>query len=61
MTTEIVTPETSSKMSKQMKGIKIDGTENFKTRDKKWQDLQYLDTWVNGIRRYLSMKGIRLE
>jgi len=61
MTTGIVTPETSSKMSKWMKGIKIDPPENLNSGDKKWRDLQYLDTWVNAIQRWLSMKGIRLE
>jgi len=60
-TTGIVTPETSSKMSKRMKGIKIDAPENVNSRDKKWRDSQYLDTWVNAIQRWLSMKGIRLE
>jgi len=38
MTTGIVTPETSSKMSKQMKGIKIDTLENLNSGDKKWRD-----------------------
>jgi len=33
--TRIVTPETSSKMSKRMKGIKIDAPENLNSRDKK--------------------------
>jgi len=35
-TTGIVTSETSSKMYKGMKGIKIDAPENLNTRDKKW-------------------------
>jgi len=61
MTTGIVTPETLSKMSKRMKGIKIDAPENHNSEDKKWRDSQYLDTWVNVIQRWLSMKGIRLE
>jgi len=39
-TTGIVTPETSSKMSKRMKGIKIDATENLTSGDKKWRDSQ---------------------
>jgi len=56
-----VTPETSSKMSKRMKGIKIDSPENINSGDKKWRDLQYLDSWVNAIQRWLSRKGIRLE
>jgi len=60
-TTGIVTPETSSKMSKRMKGIKIDAPENLNSGDKKWRDSQYLDTRVNAIQRWLSMKGIRLE
>jgi len=34
-TTGIVTPETSSKMYKRMKGIKIDAPENFNSGDKK--------------------------
>ena len=34
----IVTPETSSKMSKRMKGIKIDAPENLNSRNKKWRD-----------------------
>jgi len=59
--TGIVTPETSSKMFKRMKCIKIDTPENLNSRDKKWQDLQYFDIWVNVIQRWLSMKGIRLE
>jgi len=59
--TGIVTPETSSKLSKRMKGIKIDALENLNSGDKKWRDLQYLDTWVNAIQRWLSRKGIRLE
>jgi len=49
--TAIVTPETSSKMSKRMKGIKIDAPENLNSGDKKWRDSQYLDTWVNAIQR----------
>jgi len=61
MTTGIVAPETSSKMCKRMKGIKIDAPENLNSGDKKWRDSQYLDTWVNAIQRWLSMKGIRLE
>jgi len=61
MTTGIVTSETSSKMSKRIKGIKIDALENVNSGDKKWRDSQYLDTWVNAIQRWLSMKGIRLE
>jgi len=44
-----------------MKGIKIDVPENLNSGDKKWRDPQYLDTWVNAIQRWLSMKGIRLE
>jgi len=40
----IVTPETSSKMCKRMKGIKIDAPENPNSRDKKWRKSQYLDT-----------------
>jgi len=44
-----------------MKGIKIDTPENLNSRDKKWQDLHYLDTWVNAIQRSLRVKGIRLE
>jgi len=43
-TTGIVTPERSSKMSKWMKGIKIDAPENLNSRGKKWRDSQYLDT-----------------
>jgi len=35
-TTGIVTPETSSKMSKGMKGINIDAAENLNSGDKKW-------------------------
>jgi len=50
-TTGIVTPETSSKISKRMKGIKIDAPENLNSGDKKWRDSQYLDTWVNMIQR----------
>jgi len=50
-TTGIVTPETSSKMSKRMKGIKIDAPENLNSGDKKWRDSQYLDTGVNAIQR----------
>jgi len=38
MTTGIVTPETSSKMSKRMKGIEIDAPENLNSGDKKWRD-----------------------
>jgi len=60
-TTGIVTPETSSKMSKWMKSIKIEATEKLNRGDKTWRDSQYLDTWVNAIQRWLSMKGIRLE
>jgi len=60
-TTGIVIPETSSKMSKRMKGIKIDAPENLNSGEKKWRDSQYLNTWVNTIQRWLSMKGIRLE
>jgi len=60
-TTGIVTPETSSKMSKRNKGIKIDAPENLNSGDKKWRDSQYFDTEVNAIQRWLSMKGIRLE
>jgi len=60
-TTGIVTPETSSKMCKGMKGIKIDAPENLNSGDKKWRDSQYHDTWVKAIQRWLSMKGISLE
>jgi len=59
--TGIVTPETSSKMSKRMKGIKIDAPEIHNSGHKKWRDLQYLDTWVNTIQIWLNMKGITLE
>jgi len=38
MTTGIVRPETSSKMSKWMKGIKIDASENLNSGGKKWRD-----------------------
>jgi len=38
MTTGIVIPETSSKMSKRMKGIKVDAPENLNSGDKKWRD-----------------------
>ena len=38
MTTGIVTPETSSTMSKLMKGIKIDAPDNLNIGDKKWRD-----------------------
>jgi len=44
-------------MSKGMKDIKIDAPENLNSGDKKWRDSQYLDTWVNAIKRWLSMKG----
>jgi len=37
-TTGIVTLETSSKMSKRMKDIKIDAPENLNSGDKKWRD-----------------------
>jgi len=43
MTRGIVTPETLSKMSKQMKGIKIDAPENPNSGDKQWRDSHYLD------------------
>jgi len=56
-----VTPEKSSKIFKRIKGIKIDAPENLNRGDKKWRDSQYLDTLVNAIHRWLSMKGIRLE
>jgi len=59
--TGIVTPETSSKMSKRMKGIKIDAPKKLNSGDKKWRDPQYLDTWINAIQRWLNMKGISLE
>jgi len=51
----------TSKISKRMKGIKIDAPENLNSGDKKWRDSQYLDTWVNTIERWLSMNSIRLE
>jgi len=35
-TTGIVTPETSTKMSKRMKGIKIDAPQNINSGDNKW-------------------------
>jgi len=38
MTTVIVTPEMSSKMSKRIKGIKIHAPENLNNGDKKWRD-----------------------
>ena len=60
-TTGIVTPETSSKMSKRIEGIKSNAPENLNSGDKKLRDAQYLDTWVNATQRWLSMKGIRLE
>ena len=59
--TGIVIPETSSKMFKRMKGIKIVAPENLNSGDKKWRDSQYLETWVNAIQRQLGVKGIRLE
>jgi len=59
--TGIVVPETSSKMSKRMKGIKIDAPGNLNSGHKKWRDSQYVDTWVNAIPRWLSTEGIRLE
>jgi len=59
--TGIVTPETSSKLCKWMKGIKVDTLGNLNSGDKKCRDSQYLDTWVNSIQRWLSMNGIRLE
>jgi len=43
-TTGIVTPETSSKMYKRMKGIKIDATENLNSGDKKKRNSQCLNT-----------------
>jgi len=61
MTTEIVTPKMSSKMSKQMNGIKIDALENLNSGDKKWRHSHYLNTWVNVIQGWLSMKGEKLE
>jgi len=56
----IQTPETSSKMSERIKSSKIDAPENLNSVDLKWWDSQYLDTWVNPKRRWLSMKSIRL-
>jgi len=44
MMTGIMTPETSSKMSKRMKGIKIEAPENLNSGAKKWRESQYLDT-----------------
>jgi len=44
-----------------MKVIKIDALENLNSGNKKWRDSQYLDTGVNAIQRWLSMKGISLE
>jgi len=38
MTPEMAIPETSLKMSKRMKGIKIDGAENLRSGDVKWGD-----------------------
>jgi len=49
--TGIVTPETSSKILKWMKGIKFDPPENFNSGDKKWRESQYLDTCVTAIQR----------
>jgi len=60
-TTGIVTPDTSLKICKRMKGIKIDAPEDHNSGDKKWEDSQYLDTRLNAMQRWLSMKGIRLE
>ena len=59
--TEIVTPETSSKMYKRMKGINIYPPENLNSGDQKWGDLHYLDTWVHAISRWLSIKYIILK
>jgi len=50
-TTGIVTLKTSSKMSKRMKGSKIDPPENLNSGDKNWRESQYLDTWINAIQR----------
>ena len=47
-------------MSKWMQSININAPENLNSEDKKWWDSQYVDTWVNAIQRWLSIRGIRL-
>ena len=49
------------KLSKQLKGIKIETPENWDSSDKKWMDSAYLDEWVNAVQRWLVYKAIDLD
>jgi hypothetical protein len=60
-TTGISIPEGQKKLSKQLKGIKIEAPENLDSSEKKWTDSQYLDEWVNAVQRWLVIKGIDLD
>ena len=60
-TTGISIPPGQKKLSKQLKGIKIEAPENLDSLERKWTDSQYLDEWVNAIPRWLLIKGIDLN
>ena len=49
------------KLSKQLKGIKIEGPENLDSSERKWTESQYLDEWVNAVQHWLVIKGIYLD
>ena len=48
-------------MSKKVKEIKIEATDNLHSSNRKWTDSQYSDEWVNAVQCWLVIKGIVLH
>ena len=48
-------------MSKQLKAIMLEASENLYSSERKWTDSQYLDEWGNVVQSWLFSKGIGLD
>ena len=60
-TTGILIPLGQKKLSRELKGIKIEVPENSDRTERKWTDLQYLDEWVNAVQLWFVINSINLD
>ena len=60
-TTCISFPPGQKKLSKQLKGIKLEAPENLDISERKCTHSQYLDEWVNAVQHWLVIEGIDLD
>ena len=52
---------TTTKISKALKGLKLDPPETLYVDDNKWKNLERFDRWVNALQRFLIFNDIDLN